>query len=73
MKVSKDKILHFSVCCFFSLFGFYGVAFSAGLALGKEYGDSKASGNTWSWGDILADVLGCAVGFALGRLYLLTL
>lgn len=68
MKVSKDKILHFSVCCFFSLFGFYGVAFSAGLALGKEYGDSKATGNKWSWGDILADIIGMAVGFCLGKL-----
>ena len=26
--------------------------------MGKEYGDSKAQGNTWSWGDIVADGLG---------------
>jgi len=73
MNKMKDKILHFGVCFFFSLFGLYGVAFAGGLAIGKEYGDSKASGNTWSWGDILADVLGMAVGFGLGKLYLATL
>lgn len=40
-----------------------GVAFALGLGLGKEYGDSKASGNRWEWADILADCLGiaCAV------------
>ena len=31
-------------------------------ALAKEYGDSKAYGNYWSWWDILADVLGIILG-----------
>jgi uncharacterized protein YfiM (DUF2279 family) len=30
--------------------------------LAKEYGDSKAYGNYWSWWDILADVLGIILG-----------
>ena len=72
-KMKKDKILHFFACLIPSLFGLYGVSFAAGLALGKEYGDSKSSGNKWSWGDILADILGMVVGFGLGKLYLMTL
>jgi len=71
--MKKDKILHFGVCFFFSLFGLYGVAFAGGLALGKEYGDSKSTGNKWSWGDILADTIGVIVGFVIGKLYLMTL
>lgn len=39
-----------------------GSCFSAGLALGKEYGDSKAAGNKWDWFDILADVGGLIIG-----------
>lgn len=33
-----------------------------GLGLGKEYGDSKASGNKWDWWDIVADAVGIAIG-----------
>jgi len=33
-----------------------------GLAIGKEYGDSKAPGNKWEWWGILADAIGIAVG-----------
>jgi len=63
--LKKDKILHFVCCLIPSLIGWYGVAFAAGLAIGKEYGDSKASGNTWSWGDIIADVVGIAAGIGI--------
>jgi uncharacterized protein YfiM (DUF2279 family) len=35
-------------------------AFAAALA--KEYGDSKAYGNFWSWWDIVADTLGIILG-----------
>lgn len=32
------------------------------LGVGKEFGDSRASGNAWSWRDFLFDVLGSSVG-----------
>ena len=55
----KDKLYHFSVCFVIALYSTE-AAFAAALA--KEYGDSKAYGNTWSWADILADVLGVILG-----------
>ena len=55
----KDKLYHFSVCFVIALYSTE-AAFAAALA--KEYGDSKAYGNTWSWADILADVLGIILG-----------
>ena len=70
----KDKVLHFFVCFFatiiISLCTFWlgmvsslmcGGLFALGLGLGKEYGDSKASGNKWDWLDIVSDLLGIAV------------
>ena len=53
--MKKDKILHFLVCFVAAIFS---PLFSLGLALGKEYGDSKAPGNHWCWWDILADAIG---------------
>ena len=74
MDIGKDKVAHFFVCFFatiaVSLSCFKlgqlssilcGVFFALGLGLGKEYGDSKATGNKWSWADILADALGIVV------------
>jgi uncharacterized protein YfiM (DUF2279 family) len=46
-----------------------GAFFALGLGLGKEYGDSKASGNKWDWWDIVADVVGIVIGS--GTLFLL--
>ncbi len=40
-----------------------GAYLAIGLSVGKEYGDSKATGNTWSWEDILADLLGILASF----------
>ena len=74
MKIGTDKILH-AVVCFFAtaVVGcacfwlgeagsiLCGVFFALGLGIGKEYGDSKASGNKWDWFDILADVVGIVV------------
>jgi hypothetical protein len=50
----KDKIFHFLVCLVASLGvgminPFAGAMFAAGLGIGKEYGDSKATGNHWCW------------------------
>lgn len=64
----KDKALHFWICSIATLVTgipagiLAGVAFGAGLGIGKEYGDHKAPGNLWSWGDIGADALGIAAG-----------
>jgi uncharacterized membrane protein len=55
----KDKLYHFSVCFVIALYSTE-AAFAAALA--KEYGDSKAYGNFWSWWDIVADTLGIILG-----------
>ena len=41
------------------------MAFAAGAALTKEYDDSREHGNTWSWGDIIADVAGIGSGIGI--------
>lgn len=41
------------------------------LGIGKEYGDSKAQGNEWSWGDIVYDIIGAAIGSMGGFINLL--
>ena len=30
--------------------------------LGKEYGDFKNPNNTWSWSDVLANIIGATIG-----------
>ena len=60
--MEKDKILHFLVCFLAAIIS---PMFSLGLALGKEYGDSKAPGNHWCWWDILADAIGLVAGTIL--------
>ena len=66
--VQSDKILHFLVCFVITfVLSFINPIFGAfvALVLGlyKEFTDSHKLGNTWSWGDILADVLGIVFGF----------
>ena len=61
--VQSDKVLHFLVC-FVIAFPLMSIniylAIGATLAIGlyKELTDSHKPNNYWSWGDILADVLG---------------
>lgn len=77
-RIETDKLLHFGVSAaaafivslLTSFTGFWtaalcGSLFTLGLGLGKEYGDSKASGNHWDWWDIFADVLGMATGVGI--------
>lgn len=46
-----------------------GGLFSAlSIGVGKEYGDSKAQDNKWSWGDVIADVAGGLIGTLIGIL-----
>ena len=65
MQIAKDKLYHFGICLIASIFQPW---LAVGLALGKEYGDSKAESNMWSWGDILADTLGIILGGLIGIL-----
>jgi len=72
MKIGKDKWMHAGVCFAATALSFLGMKLffpfapsvtacwllPAGLGLGKEYGDSKATGNAWSWEDIVADGAG---------------
>ena len=81
MSIGKDKFLHAGVCfvatVLVSIATFWlgekgsiisGSLFALGLGLGKEYGDSKASGNHWDWWDILADCIG--IGLAVLSLFI---
>jgi len=72
--IEKDKVKHFVYCAVATFFvgaiigPTYGVCIGAGLGFGKEYGDMVAKGNTWSWGDVLADALGIITGALLAFL-----
>ncbi len=61
-----DKIYHALVNLVLALTGFVSIPFALGLclgaSLGKEYGDSKATGNHWDWLDIVADLIGMTFG-----------
>lgn len=81
MKITKDKRQHFLVCIIVAAIiativantcslilpscvaGFLG---ATACGVGKEYGDSRAYGNTWNWPDIIADVAGATVGCLAG-------
>ena len=67
MKIAKDKWQHFGVCLSASVISPW---LGVGLAVGKEYGDSKAIGNRWDWQDILADIVGVTVGSVIHALIL---
>lgn len=66
--IGIDKFYHFGACFISSLFvglvlgPLSGFVSAMALGIGKEYGDSKAKGNEWSWGDIIADIVGAFVG-----------
>lgn len=68
--VQSDKILHFLVCFVVAfVLSFVNPIFGAVVALiiglYKEFIDSHKVGNTWSWGDLLADVLGIISGILM--------
>lgn len=86
MKIAKDKLQHFIVCIIIAAVIAVIVANTCALAfpscmagflgalacgIGKEYGDSKAHGNTWSWPDLTADAAGAFVGCFAGFVALL--
>ena len=80
--IGYDKVLHF-LCCLGITLGVWGITTpiasfetslvagvwaSIGASIGKEYGDSQAKNNYWSWGDIIADSVGIIVGVGLAYL-----
>lgn len=48
--------------------GFLG---ATACGIGKEYGDSRAHGNIWSWPDLAADIAGAMAGCLAGLVALL--
>jgi uncharacterized protein YfiM (DUF2279 family) len=78
---SRDKAHHFLTSAFLTTAGYYysrelknfsnfksqqnGVCFSLSLGLIKEIRDGKQKNNSFSWKDLVADILGIAVGLAL--------
>ena len=71
--IAKDKLLHFTISAVIAFAlslanPIAGISFTLGLGLCKEYGDSKAQGNKWSWGDIVADAIGVIFGGLIGIL-----
>ena len=60
-----DKLMHFSVCFMFSIFGIVPAVFVAGLSIGKEWGDYFNKDSGWCWRDLIADGLGILAGLAL--------
>ena len=45
------------------------VSISAGI--GKEFGDSQATGNSWCWNDMLWNLIGAVIGCSFGFVKLL--
>lgn len=78
MTIGKDKWLHAIVCFVatvavggvMSIFGkgislSSGILFSCGLGFGKEFGDLLNPNSKWDWMDLIADLVGTAVGTVL--------
>jgi uncharacterized protein YfiM (DUF2279 family) len=68
-----DKVLHFSVSYFITSVGMiFGIPFGIGIALLggvlKETSDALFF-NGWSWGDMLANILGIATAVLVKLLY----
>ena len=78
---SRDKAHHFLTSAFFTTTGYYycreqmkfsnfksqqgGACFSISLGLIKEVRDGMKANNNFSWKDLVADILGTAIGLAL--------
>lgn len=61
-----DKLLHF-LACFAATFVSPWLA--VGLAIGKEYGDSRAIGNKWDWMDMLVNATGIALAMTIKTIF----
>ena len=79
--ISEDKVDHFLVSAYISALTYYllkeeasashetavivGASFSFSIGLGKELYDKKSGRGTASWKDVVADVVGIAVGLLI--------
>ena len=68
--VQGDKVLHFLVCFVVALVLSFvnpilGTVVALIVGIYKEFTDSHKVGNYWSWGDILADILGIISGILM--------
>lgn len=69
-RIKVDKQLHF-ICSFIPavVVGIFspslGAAFALGLGIGKEVGDAMSPHSKWSWGDIIADIVGILTGLLI--------
>lgn len=77
LKIEITDVLHVAACLFCALCvsafvahfttdptpailgGFFSGLF---LGVGKEYGDSRAGGNCWSWKDMVFNLIGSVIG-----------
>ena len=64
----KDKVKHFGVCLVLAVIC---PIVAAVVAVAKEVHDDGTEVNHWCWKDIVADVVGIAVGSAVHGLILL--
>lgn len=72
--IGTDKLLHFNACLFVAYLTarllpcctvvcmLAGFDLAVLIGVGKELYDEGQEGNTFDWGDLLADVVGAAVG-----------
>lgn len=44
---------------------FAGLVCALAMGVGKEYGDECAEGNSWSWDDVAADIVGAIIGASI--------
>ena len=68
--IGVDKFYHFIVCFIATLVvgvlsTMCGVCFALGLGIGKEVGDYFNKNSGWSWGDIIADIVGVLTGLLI--------
>ncbi len=67
INIQPDKYMHYSVCITIAiLLGFiawwFGLVLAISIGIMKEFIDSSEINNYFSWGDIIADVVGAVVG-----------
>lgn len=78
-QIGIDKYMHFGVSLLLGVVASLFIhnqwwAFGAAMVpgIGKEAWDSRVGGSGWSWGDIVADAIGCVCGlFVLDLLRIL--
>lgn len=65
LKSRPDLLKHFGVCFLLALFGTHGVVAGQAAGFSREWSNSQQPGNKWDWLDIVANVVGSAVGYGV--------